>query len=183
MHTPKITIIAAISENRGLGKDNLLLWKIAQDLQFFKRTTMGNPIIMGSKTFESIGKALPKRLNIVVTRSQRQWAGCQTAATVEQAISIAQNHLQERIEPISPQEATTVAPEIFIIGGAQIYTYALAQGLVQRILLTHIHANAPADAFFPDLDTRQWQEISREMHFDNEQQIAFDFVEYVHQRQ
>lgn len=130
-----------MDKNRGIGKDNRLLWHIPEDLQHFKRITMGKPLIMGRRTFESIGRPLPGRLSIVMTR-QQHWLckdinGIEVAHSIEQAIAIARDH-----------------KEIMVIGGEQIY--ALTLPLVQRIYLTQVDACLPADAFFPAIDRDRW---------------------------
>ncbi len=174
--TPLITVIAAISKNHGLGKDNQLLWKISQDLQFFKKTTSGNPIIMGSKTYFSIGRPLPNRLNIVVSPTlcaqNASIEGCTLAPSIPAAIAIARSHLEQR------HATPEYTPEIFIIGGAQIYTQVLMDQLATRLLLTQIDAHADADAFFPAIDSEQWREVWRESHFDEVNQLNFSFVDY-----
>lgn len=132
---PLVSAIAAISENdRGIGKDNDLLWKIPADLKRFKEITFGHPIIMGRKNFESIGRALPGRMNIIVTRdTEYRRENCVIAHSIEDAIARAKMLDQE---------------EVFIIGGGEIYTQALP--MTDRLYLTLIHAEKPADVFFPD---------------------------------
>jgi dihydrofolate reductase len=204
---PRVTIIAAISQNRGLGKNNQLLWKIPQDLNFFKKVTSGNPIIMGNKTYSSIGRPLPNRLNIVVSRTLVQQNikidGCEVVSSVKEAILLATSYLSLH-EPIhtdssnqtldSKEETIILAtrqlaeyndsvnasiePEIFIIGGAQIYAHALRSDIVDRVLLTEIHQASDADVFFPVLEENQWQEVWRESHFDEQNGFSFDFVDY-----
>jgi dihydrofolate reductase len=132
---PIVSAIAAITEkDRGIGKDNDLLWKIPEDLKRFKEITLGHPIIMGRKNFESIGRALPKRMNIVVTRDVAYHAeNCVIVHSVEEAIAKAKLLDQS---------------EVFIIGGGEIYKQALP--FTDRLYLTIIHAEKPADVFFPD---------------------------------
>ena len=204
---PRVTIIAAISQNRGLGKNNQLLWKIPQDLNFFKKVTSGSPIIMGNKTYYSIGRPLPNRLNIVVSRTLVQQNikidGCEVVSSIKEAILLATSYLSLH-EPIhtdssnqtidSKEESIILAtrqlagyngsvnasiePEIFIIGGAQIYAHALKSDIVDRVLLTEIHQASDADVFFPILEENQWQEVWRESHFDEQNGFSFDFVDY-----
>lgn len=204
---PRVTIIAAISQNRGLGKNNQLLWKIPQDLNFFKKVTSGNPIIMGNKTYSSIGRPLPNRLNIVVSRTLVQQNikidGCEVVSSIKEAILLATSYLSLH-EPIHTDSSNqtldfkeetiilatrqlaeyndsvnaSIEPEIFIIGGAQIYAHALRSDIVDRVLLTEIHQASDADVFFPVLEENQWQEVWRESHFDEQNGFSFDFVDY-----
>lgn len=130
----KISIIAAIGKNRELGKDNKLLWHIPDDLPRFKKLTLGHPIIMGRKTFESIGRPLPNRTNIVVTRdSSYEVEGVVVVHSIEKAIEEAKKKDKE---------------EIFVIGGGQIYEQALP--FADRLYLTIVDAQAEADTYFPD---------------------------------
>jgi dihydrofolate reductase len=134
MVKPKISMIAAISENRALGKDNKLLWHIPEDLKRFKKLTVGHPVIMGRTTYESIGKLLPDRINIVVTRNNNYKAiGCKITHSVEEAIEYARK---------------TNQGEIFLIGGGQIYKQGIKYA--EKLYLTIIKGNFEADAFFPD---------------------------------
>lgn len=136
-----ISFIAAASDNNVIGQNNKMPWHLPSDLKFFKNTTWGLPIIMGRKTFESMGKALPGRTNIVVTTN----AGF-VAKNVEVAGSIA--------EAIEKAEALNTH-EIFIIGGGKIFEQALP--LAQRVYLTRVHLQVDGDAFFPALDPAQWE--------------------------
>lgn len=132
----KLSIIAAIGKNRELGKNNQLLWRLPEDLKRFKKLTIGHPIIMGRKTHESIGRPLPGRLNIVVTRQKKYRAdGCTVTDSLDKAIQIARANDQE---------------EIFVIGGAELYAQALP--LTDRLYLTLVDAEAEADVFFPAYD-------------------------------
>lgn len=164
-HSPRITIIAAIADNHALGKDNQLLWHLSEDLKFFKRTTQNHPIIMGRKTFDSIGRALPNRLNIIVSKQLKDGdiAGCSIVSSLTEAIDLAKKHETE---------------EIFIIGGAQIYALALSEELVDRLLLTQVKQNFEADVFFPQFSLDQWHEAWRESHHDAASGLDFDFVDY-----
>lgn len=130
----KISIIAAIGKNRELGKNNKLLWSIPEDMLHFKNTTMGHPVLMGRKTFESIGKPLPGRTNIVITKNKDFKAeGVLVAHSLEGAISLGESR--------DPNE-------IFIIGGGEIYHRALK--LADKLYLTVVDGNFDADTFFPD---------------------------------
>ncbi len=134
MKRPTISIIAAIGKNRELGKNNRLLWHIPEDLARFKKLTLGHPVIMGRKTFESISKPLPQRTNIIVTRDRKyQKIGCLIANSLEQALELAKQKERQ---------------EIFIIGGGQIYAAALKYA--SRLYLTIVEGKYEADTYFPD---------------------------------
>ena len=146
----RITLVAALARNRVIGRRNALPWRLPEDLRRFKALTLGHPVIMGRKTYESIvaalGRPLPGRLNIVVTRSPAYAApGCIVAASLEAAFAAAQP-----------------ASEIFVIGGEAIYREALASA--QRLQLTEIDADFEGDAYFPELPSGAWGEVSRESH-------------------
>ena len=158
-------IIVAIADNNAIGKDNALLWHISEDLKFFRRTTSGFPVIMGRKTYESIGRPLPKRTNIVVSRSNEAPEGTLPAHSLEEAFSLAASGDQ--------------APErCFVIGGGQIYAQALP--LADRLVVTHVHTVIEgADTFFPTIDPQQWTVAVRsELQTDPETGYDFEFVEY-----
>ncbi len=149
-----ISMIAAIGEeNRVLGKDNKLLWSIPEDMKFFREMTRGHPVIMGRKTFESMGKPLPNRTNIVVTRDEKFKAeGVVVANSIEQALVIARSEATKQ-SSVSSGIASDPASsrndeEIFIIGGGQIYTQGIK--LADRLYLTIVQGNYEGDAFFPD---------------------------------
>jgi dihydrofolate reductase len=134
-----VALICALAHNGGIGRGNALLWRIPEDLQHFKRTTMGCPVVMGRKTWDSIGRPLPGRRNIVVTRNAA-WAaaGAEAAASLDDALA-----------------RVADAPKVFVIGGAQLY--ALALPVADTLVLTEIDADAPdADAFFPAFDRSAW---------------------------
>lgn len=134
-----ISVVVAVSENQVIGKDNRLLWRLSNDMKFFKSLTMGGVLIMGRKTFESIGKALPGRVNMVISR-QKNWSADQvlTAKSIEDAFATAKQE----------------AKEIFVIGGGEIYRQTLQQA--DRIYLTRVHAEVEGDTFFPILDEHTW---------------------------
>jgi dihydrofolate reductase len=140
----RISIIVAVSSNQVIGKDGRLLWHLPNDLKFFKNTTWGMPILMGRKTFASIGKPLPGRTNIVLSRNpQFESAGIQHALNWTDALTLAKN---------------TDARELFVIGGGEIYQIALPQA--HRIYLTRIKAEADGDTFFPEIKAPEWQMLS-----------------------
>lgn len=146
----KLSLIVAAAQNNVIGRNNQLPWHLPQDLKYFKATTLGKPIIMGRKTFESIGRPLPGRTNIVISR-QSDWSapGVVSAQTIEQAIALGQQLRDENQQPVS---------EVMVIGGAEIYRHTLA--VADRVYLTRIHADVEGDAYFPELPADQWQKIS-----------------------
>jgi dihydrofolate reductase len=146
----KLALIWAMARNRTIGRNNALPWYLPEDLKYFKRVTLGKPIIMGRKTWESIGRPLPGRTNIVITRDAAFHAeGVRVVQTLEQALALA-----EKICLIDG------ADEAVVIGGAQIY--ALALPLADRLYLTQVHADVEGDAHFPPLDLTLWRELGRE---------------------
>jgi dihydrofolate reductase len=160
-----ISIIAAISKNNVLGKENKLLWHLPKDFKFFKETTFGHPIIMGRKTFESLPKALPGRTNIIITgdRGYKKESAVVTHS-LEDAIKV----------------ALTENKEVFICGGGQIYKGALEKKLVDKIYLTEIEQEFDGDAFFPTFDKSNWEISKKECHTkDEKHNFDFCFVEYV----
>jgi dihydrofolate reductase len=140
-----ISIIAAVAKNGVIGKDNKLIWKLPADLQRFKEITTGHTVIMGRKTFESIGRALPNRRNIVITRQPEYKAveGVEVSTSLEQAIARLQGE-----------------PEVFIIGGGELYRQAIA--FADRIYLTRIDQDFEGDVSFPYMDPGKWREIKKE---------------------
>jgi len=159
--TMELAIIAAVADNGAIGKDNNLLWHISEDLKYFKRTTSGFPVIMGRKTFESIGRPLPKRRNIVISRTMEAMPGLETASSLEEAIEMA------------GQEE-----KCFIIGGGSIYSQALDKA--DTLYITHVHTQIPeADTFFPEVDPLQWNLVSHSETFtDEETALTFNFAVY-----
>ncbi len=146
----KLSMIVAVAENGVIGRNNALPWYLPNDLKYFKQTTMGKPVIMGRKTYESIGKPLPGRTNIVITRqADYQPEGVKVVSSVEAA-----RELAESVCLIDGQE------EAMIMGGAEIYALALPH--TDRLYLTEVHADVEGDAFFPEYDKSLWQEVARE---------------------
>lgn len=162
-------LIVAISDNNAIGKDNALLWHISEDLKFFKRTTMGCPVIMGRKTFESIGRPLPKRLNIVVSRGFQAPEGVVSVCSLEEAYKAAR---------MSQASCEGNPSRCFIIGGGQIYSQAMPH--MDRLIVTHVHTIIEdADTFFPPIDPAEWKEEERsEIFRDEESGLDFEFVTY-----
>ena len=148
----EVAIIAAVADNGVIGRGNALPWKIPEDLRHFKGITMGKPVIMGRRTWDSIGRPLPGRTNIVVTRNPSfAAAGVEVVASLEQALALA-----GRIA------AAQGAAEAVVIGGAQIYRAAIPRA--DRLYITEVHASVEGDARWPDIDWSQWREASREFH-------------------
>lgn len=154
-----LSLIVAMARNRVIGHDNGLPWRLPADLKHFKALTLGKPVIMGRKTFTSIGKPLPDRHNIVVTRDSRfSAAGVHVAHSLEDALRLAQP-----------------AAEIMLIGGAQLYAQALPRA--QRIYLTLIEADVAGDAYFPAYEPSEWLETARVDHVaDTGNPYAYSFV-------
>ncbi len=160
-------IIAAVAEDGAIGKDNGLLWHLPEDLKYFKATTMGCPVIMGRRTFESIGRPLPGRRNIVVSETLRiQDERLRVVSELDKAFEAAQGDGHDRC---------------FIIGGAQLYAEAIPEA--DRLYITRIHATAPdADRFFPPIDKSVWSlESASEPHTDPKTGITFTFEVYSRQ--
>lgn len=153
------TIIVAMDRQRGIGIRNSLPWHLPEDLAHFKRTTTGHPIIMGRKTFESIGRPLPNRRNIVVTRN-RSWqhVGVEVVASLDQAAQL------------------TAGQQAFVIGGAQIYEHALP--MTNRLIVTEIDQTFDCDTFLPPLDASVWKETARTPHRSEKNGFEYAFVQY-----
>ena len=164
-------IIVAVADNNAIGKDNALLWHISEDMKFFRKTTVGSPVIMGRKTYDSIGRPLPKRLNIVITRSAEAPEGTLLANSLEEAFALAESWTLKE-EGVSPARC-------FVMGGGQIYAQAL--GVVDRLIITHVHTVIEdADTFFPQVDDKIWTVESRsELMTDPETGFDFEFGEYI----
>jgi len=156
----QLTIVVALDAQRGIGVDNALPWHLPEDLAHFKRTTTGLPIIMGRKTFDSIGRPLPNRRNIVITRNP-DWRrdGVETTASLEAALAL--------------------VPDVpaCIIGGAQIFIEALP--LTERLVVTEIDKTFDCDTFFPAIDPAQWRETAREPHHSDAYGCDYAFVTYL----
>ena len=169
-------IIVAIADNNAIGRDNALLWHISEDLKFFKRTTSGCPVIMGRKTFESIGRPLPKRTNIVVSRGFDAPEGVVVVPSLEEAYRAASAAISA-VSSVIPDPIGN--PRYFIIGGGQIYAQALNDA--DRLIITHVHTVIEdADTFFPVIDPSVWTPETRsELFHDEESGYDFEFVEYI----
>jgi dihydrofolate reductase len=155
-----LSLVVAASTNNVIGKNNQLLWRLPNDMKFFKNTTWGMPVIMGRKTFESLGKALAGRTNIVITRN-KDWkaAGAQVAGNLEQALVAA---------------AATDAKESYVIGGGEIYAQTLP--LANRVYLTRVHTVIEGDTSFPVLNETEWQLLSQlDFTADDKHAYAYSF--------
>lgn len=162
MSRPALVLVAALDRRGAIGRDNAMPWHLPDDFRHFKALTIGKPVLMGRRTAESLGRALPGRTNLVLTRSgQVPFTGMRAVATFDDAIA-----------------AAGEAAELCVIGGGEIYRLALPQADVLQ--LTHVDTIVDgADAFFPDWDATVWREVSRTSHAaDARHAHAFDFVEY-----
>lgn len=161
MLSMNLSILAAKAKNNVIGKNNQLIWRLPADLKHFRELTTGETVIMGRKTFESIGKALPGRHNIIITRQQNYNApGCEIVSSLEEAIQV------------SRQEEN-----VFIIGGGEIYRLALP--LVGTLYLTEVHEKFEGDTLFPEIDKKIWTETFREDHqADEKNPHDYSFVTY-----
>ena len=158
---PLISLIVAMAKNHVIGKDNQMPWHLPADLKHFKAVTLGKPIIMGRKTYESIGRALPGRLNIVVsTNKEYTLEGCETVTSLDEALAL-----------VSDVE------EVMIIGGGFLYSQTLSQA--NRLYLTFIDLDVDGDTQFPDFETLNIKEVKREHHQKDEKNpYDYEFVDY-----
>jgi len=162
---PRVSVIAALARNGVIGIENRLPWRLPEDLAHFKALTLGHPILMGRKTFESLGRPLPGRANIVITRNPDYCKdGCLVAASIPAALALCAD-----------------SDEVFFIGGADLYAQAIP--LADRLYLTEVNIEAAGDAWFPDYDKSAFREISRESHTGGKgDALEFDFVVYERDR-
>jgi len=163
----KLSVIVAVAENGVVGKNNALPWYLPADLQYFKRTTMGKPIVMGRKTYESIGRPLPGRTNIVISNNRDYTAeGVAVVSSLEQALAYA-----GEVALIDGSE------ELMVIGGATIYAAAIP--LADRLYVTEVHATVEGDAYLGEIDWSPWRESGREDHkAEDPNPYDFSFVIY-----
>lgn len=148
-----VNIIVAAADNGAIGKDNHLLWHLRNDMRHFKATTIGHPIIMGRKTFDSLGRPLPGRRNIIISRQKMKMQGCETASSLQEAIGMCD-----------------ISDQIFVIGGGQIYAQAIP--IASSIYLTRVHCSPQADTFFAIPDMNEWETVDK-AHFDADEQNDF----------
>lgn len=167
----RISLIAAVARNRVIGGDNRLLWRIKADLRHFRDLTLGKPVIMGRKTFGSIGRPLPGRENIVVTRDERFRAeGVRIVRSLDDARDLA-----------NALAAGGSIPEIMVAGGAEIYDQMI--GRADRLYITEVDLDVDGDAHFPEIDPKVWTETSRQAHERGpDDDAAYSFVEYRRRR-
>ncbi len=160
-----LSIIVAIAKNRAIGKENQLLWHISEDLKRFKRITMGCPVIMGRKTFESLGRPLPGRKNIIITRNTSLcYEDCECYGSIEEAIASCNDD-----------------KEVFIIGGGEIYKQTIS--IADKLYLTVVHHNYDADTFFPEIDPMQWEETNFESFERGEKfEYPYSFIDYTRRK-
>ena len=157
-----VSVIVAVAENGVIGDKNSLLWHISEDLRNFKRITSGHPVVMGRKTFESLGRPLPNRKNVVITRQDIEIEGCEVAHSLEEALAM-----------FSADE------EIFIIGGAQIYREAMP--IADRFYLTRVHHSYEGDTSFPEWNEAEWQKVDSE-RFERGEKYEYPFTFEVYSR-
>lgn len=167
INMPKVTVIAAKGKANELGKGNDLIWHLPEDLKRFKRVTSGHSIIMGRKTFESIGKPLPNRTSVIITTDNSyKKEGCIVVHSMEEALA-----------------AVHKESEVFIIGGAQVYRQALTMEAVTQLDITEVHEEFEADVFFPEIDAEVWEEVSREDYSaDEKNKYNYSFVSYLRKK-
>jgi dihydrofolate reductase len=163
MTKPQLSLIWAMDENRLIGNNNALPWHLPADLAFFKRTTMEKPIIMGRKTYDAIGRPLPGRQNIIITRDTAYTAkGCDIANSIDEAMSLVPEEVQE----------------VMLIGGASLYLQTLAQA--DALYITQIYHAFSGDTWFPEIDMSQWSETYREdFEADEKNPHAYSFMKYL----
>ncbi|MEO8885064.1 MAG: dihydrofolate reductase [Mucilaginibacter sp.] len=153
-----VSIVVAIAQNNAIGKNNQLLWHLPKDLKHFKEITSGHTIIMGRKTYYSVGKPLPNRRNIIITRQDITIEGCEVVNSLPDALKLAEG-----------------VDEVFIVGGAEIYKQALT--LTDRIYLTIVHQNFDGDTYFPEIKEDIWKETERTDHqADEKHAFSYSFI-------
>lgn len=174
-HSPvTVSLIVALARNHTIGLNNDMPWHLPDDLKYFRQQTSGKPVVMGRKTFDSIGRPLPKRTNIVISRQADLIIdGVITTTSLEQAL--------EQAKHIASNTDDMTLRDVIIMGGAQIYSQALP--LVDRLMLTEIDANIDGDTFFPQFDRTEWDELSRDHREPCEKNpYPYDFVVYQRRR-
>lgn len=160
-----ISAIVAMSRNRVIGKDNKIPWHLPADLKYFKKTTLNHHIILGRKCYESIGRPLPKRTNIIVTRNKKYEAeGCIIVGSIEEALEFSRNQAQA---------------EVFIVGGGQIYKQSME--LWDKLYLTEVAIEAEGDIYFPEVIDEQWFVVSEELYV-SDKKNPYDYIFKVYKR-
>ena len=159
----KISLIAAVADNLAIGKDNDLLWHLPEDLKFFKKTTLHHHVVMGRKTFESFGRPLPERKNIIISRREElPYEGIIHVKSLDEALELCRKEGAE---------------ECFIAGGQKVYESTIQ--FADRLIITEVHATFEADTFFPEIDKSIWKEVSREdCSSDDKNPYEYSFVFY-----
>jgi dihydrofolate reductase len=158
-----VSIVVAISENHAIGKDNKLLWYLPNDLKHFKNITTGHTVIMGRKTYESVGKPLPNRRNIIITRQNMTIEGCEVVNSIDTALALCRDEA-----------------EAFIVGGAEIYKQSLSK--TDRLYITIVHENFEGDSYFPEIEKNTWKETEREDHEpDEKNSLPYSFITFERQ--
>ncbi len=161
----RIALVAAMAENRVIGSSNCIPWCLPDDLKRFKEVTMGHPVVMGRKTYDSIGHPLPGRRNIVISRQQDlRLEGCDVVSSLGEALELAKKDGGEEVD---------------VIGGGEIYRQALP--LADRMYLTVVHGTFAGDTFFPEFSAEEWQEVSKKRH-EPDARNPYPFTEYVYER-
>jgi dihydrofolate reductase len=161
----RVALVVAASDNNAIGKENRLLWCLPNDMRFFKNTTWGMPVIMGRKTYDSLGKPLAGRTNIVITR-QQDW---------EAPGTIVVSNLDDAIKAAG----STDAKEAYVIGGGEIYRQALP--VAQRVYITRVHATLEGDTYFPVIEEKDWELLSKlDFEADSKHEYAYSFQVWEH---
>ncbi len=157
-----VSLVAAASDNNVIGKGNALIWRMPADMKFFKTLTTGHTVVMGRKTYESMGRPLPNRKNIIITRNKDYKAeGCVVFSSFQEVV-----------------EYCKAEPEVFVIGGAEIYHQIIHTA--NKIYLTRIHQHFDGDAFFPDIPENEWEQSSSvDFEADEKNPYAYTFIEYL----
>lgn len=161
----KLSLIAAVANNNVIGSENRLIWHMPADLKHFRKITMGNTLIMGRKTFESIGKPLDGRETIVVTKKEKYDAqGCRVVHSIKEAI-----------------QAVKDEKEVFVVGGSEIYEQTINLYHTRRLYITRVYANFEGDAFFPDIDPEKWELMEME-EFDADEKNKYPYAFLVYKK-
>jgi len=174
-----LSIISAIGKNNEIGKKNALLWDLPLDMKHFRETTKGHTVIMGQKTFESMGRPLPNRRNIVITLDKNFKAdGIEIVHSPEELDELLKKS-EKPDKPARPHDSSGAGGEFFIIGGGQIYKLFINKA--DKLYITHVDGAFPdADTYFPIIDETKWQKISEEKHLpDDKNKYGYSFVEYI----
>lgn len=160
-----VSLIAAVAENRVIGRNNELIWRLPNDMRFFKSTTSGHYVVLGRKTFDSFGKPLPNRTHVVITRNETfHYPGVLRASGIDEALEICRNGGET---------------EVFVLGGGEIYQQSMKHA--DKLYITEVKASFDGDTYFPEFDKSDWREINREPHFKDEKH-AYDYSFVIYER-